>query len=98
MVRDIGEWLEGLGLGKYADAFAENDVEFRALLHLGEDDLKELGVSLGHRSRVGNSSAGRVAFPRGKPHRQHTCANSSRERHGLRRSLRRPARGSVPTG
>ncbi len=49
MAADIREWLGGLGLGKYAEAFAENEVEFRALPHLDQDDLKELGVALGHR-------------------------------------------------
>ena len=46
---DIRRWLGALGLGKYADAFAENDVDLRALSALTEDDLKELGLSLGHR-------------------------------------------------
>ncbi len=49
MAHDIGRWLADLGLGKYADVFAENDVDAQALPHLTEDDLKELGVSLGHR-------------------------------------------------
>lgn len=49
MAGDVREWLEGLGLGKYAEAFAENEVELRTLPHLDQDDLKELGVALGHR-------------------------------------------------
>ncbi len=49
MAHDIGEWLEGLGLGKYAGAFVENGVDLRSLPHLSEADLKELGVLLGHR-------------------------------------------------
>ncbi len=52
MACDIGEWLEGLGLGKYTETFAENDVDFRALPHLDREDLKELGVSLGHRKVI----------------------------------------------
>ncbi|MGA7533643.1 MAG: adenylate/guanylate cyclase domain-containing protein, partial [Pseudolabrys sp.] len=43
------KWLEGLGLGKYVTVFAENDIDLRALRHLTEDDLKSLGLSLGHR-------------------------------------------------
>ena len=46
---DITQWLEELGLGQYAQAFAENDIDLRALPHLSDDDLKELGLSLGHR-------------------------------------------------
>lgn len=49
MADDVAQWLEALGLGKYSDVFAENDVDFRALPELTDDDLKELGVSLGHR-------------------------------------------------
>ena len=49
MADDIARWLEGLGLGQYAQAFAENDIDLRALPHLSDDDLKELGLSLGHR-------------------------------------------------
>lgn len=46
---DIRIWLERLGLGEYAGAFASNGIDFRALRHLTEEDLKELGVLLGHR-------------------------------------------------
>ena len=45
----IEEWLNGLGLGKYSIVFAENDIDLRALPHLNDADLHELGVSLGHR-------------------------------------------------
>ena len=49
MVHDIGGWLKELGLGEYAEVFAENGVDLRALPHMTEDDLRELGVLLGHR-------------------------------------------------
>jgi len=49
MAYDVDEWLEGLGLGEYAEAFVENGVNLRSLPHLSEADLKELGVLLGHR-------------------------------------------------
>ena len=52
MANDIAGWLEGLGLDQYAPAFAENDVELSDLPHLTEDDLKELGLSLGPRRRL----------------------------------------------
>ena len=45
----VEDWLNGLGLGKYAEAFAANDVDRRALPHLDTADLQELGVSPGHR-------------------------------------------------
>ena len=49
MTQDIKEWLAGLGLGKYAETFSENDIDFRSLPKLSEQDLKDIGVSLGHR-------------------------------------------------
>jgi class 3 adenylate cyclase len=49
MVHDIGTWLEELELGRYIEVFVENGVDLRALPHLTEDDLRELGVLLGHR-------------------------------------------------
>jgi class 3 adenylate cyclase/tetratricopeptide (TPR) repeat protein len=49
MSEDVTKWLEALGLGKYVDVFVENDVDLHTLPVLTEDDLKELGLSLGHR-------------------------------------------------
>ena len=50
---EIAAWLEELGLGRYASAFAENDIDFAVLPDLSDGDLRELGVgSLGHRKRL----------------------------------------------
>jgi class 3 adenylate cyclase/tetratricopeptide (TPR) repeat protein len=50
---DIGQWLGGLGLGQYAQAFADNDIDAAMLPGLSDADLKEIGVrSLGHRKRL----------------------------------------------
>lgn len=49
---DIDTWLKGLGFGRYLDAFHENDIDGRVLPHLTNEDLKELGVSLGHRKLI----------------------------------------------
>ena len=48
----IEDWLSQLGLGKYLEAFVQNDVDLRALPHITEADLQELGVSLGHRKII----------------------------------------------
>jgi SAM domain (Sterile alpha motif) len=48
---EVAAWLKSLGLEQYAQAFADNDVDFGVLAQLTDADLKELGVgSLGHRS------------------------------------------------
>ena len=48
----IGEWLEKLGLAEYAERFVENNIDTSVLGHLSDQDLKELGVSLGHRRKM----------------------------------------------
>lgn len=50
---EIEVWLEALGLGQYARAFAEHDIDPSVLGQLTDADLRELGVaSLGHRKRL----------------------------------------------
>lgn len=48
----LAEWLERYGLGQYAQTFAENHIDYGTLLDLNEDDLKSLGLSLGHHKRL----------------------------------------------
>ncbi|HLJ71292.1 MAG TPA: adenylate/guanylate cyclase domain-containing protein, partial [Roseiarcus sp.] len=58
----VRQWLEALGLGQYAPAFAENDIDFTVLAQLADADLRELGVhSLGHRKRLLSAIAARSA-------------------------------------
>ncbi len=52
MAPDISEWLEDLGLGRYTDVFAENEIDFDALPHVTEEDLKEIGIALGARRNL----------------------------------------------
>ena len=51
-MQQIAEWLKKLGMSEYADRFAKNDVDTSVLRHLTDQDLKELGVSLGHRRKM----------------------------------------------
>jgi class 3 adenylate cyclase/tetratricopeptide (TPR) repeat protein len=48
----VKEWLEDLGLGRYAELFAEHHIDFDVLADLTESDLAQLGVSLGDRKRL----------------------------------------------
>ncbi len=52
MANDIAQWLEELDLGKYAELFAENEIDLAALPHITDADLKELGVALGARRKT----------------------------------------------
>jgi class 3 adenylate cyclase len=51
-MRQVADWLAKLGLGQYAQRFAENDISFAVLPDLTDQDLKEIGVSLGHRRQL----------------------------------------------
>ena len=52
-MQQIADWLQKIGLGQYAQRFAENDITYAILPHLTDHDLKELGVtSLGHRRQL----------------------------------------------
>jgi class 3 adenylate cyclase/tetratricopeptide (TPR) repeat protein len=46
---DIAAWLRELRLERYEQAFRENDIASDVLPELTDQDLKDLGVSLGHR-------------------------------------------------
>jgi class 3 adenylate cyclase len=65
-MQQVSDWLEKLGLGQYAPRFAENDISFAVLPDLTDQDLKEIGVSLGHRRqlvRAKSELAGREKDP-----------------------------------
>jgi class 3 adenylate cyclase/predicted ATPase len=49
---DVERWLQDLGLARYARTFVENDIDLDVLSDLSEQDLEELGVSLGHRKKL----------------------------------------------
>jgi class 3 adenylate cyclase len=48
-MQDLTHWLKELGMSEYAQRFAENGISVAALPHLTDQDLKEMGVLLGHR-------------------------------------------------
>lgn len=52
MSMSFDEWLERHGLGRHAALFAENDIGFDVVADLTEDDLRELGLSIGDRKRL----------------------------------------------
>ena len=51
-MQQVADWLEKLGLGQYAQRFADNDISFSVLPDLTDQDLKDIGVSLGHRRQL----------------------------------------------
>ncbi len=51
-MRAVADWLEKLGMSEYAQRFAENDIDLSVLTDLTDQDLRELGLSMGHRRRL----------------------------------------------
>jgi class 3 adenylate cyclase/tetratricopeptide (TPR) repeat protein len=63
---DFKSWLEGMGLGQHVDAFSDEDIDFQSIDYLTEDDLKELGLSIGHRRKLLAAIAARQEIPKHK--------------------------------
>jgi class 3 adenylate cyclase len=51
-MKEISDWLEKLGMSEYAERFAENKIDVSVLRHLTDQDLKDIGVPLGHRRKI----------------------------------------------
>jgi len=73
-LQQIADWLEQLGMSEYVQRFAENGIGFAALRHLTDQDLKDIGVLLGHRrimlaaiQELGSRAAAQVATVELKP-------------------------------
>lgn len=50
-MQEISEWLTEHNLGQYCQAFVDNGITVELLEELNQDDLKELGLTLGDRKR-----------------------------------------------
>jgi class 3 adenylate cyclase/tetratricopeptide (TPR) repeat protein len=51
-MQQIATWLESLGLGQYAQRFAENRIDAGVLCDLTDQDLEKIGIPLGHRKKM----------------------------------------------
>ena len=66
-MQQIADWLEKLGMSEYAERFAENGIGVAALRHLTDQDLKDIGVLLGHRRIMLAAIASLRSPPQAKP-------------------------------
>jgi predicted ATPase/class 3 adenylate cyclase len=83
-MKDIAEWLASLDLGEYAGRFAENGVDLSVIRDLTENDLKELGVLLGHRRKMLRAIAELQGVPASKPQ---TAVEPAAQDHAERRHI-----------
>src|SRR6516164_2609315 len=51
-MQQIADWLKKLDLPEYGERFAENGIDVSVLPHLTDQDLKDMGVLLGHRRKM----------------------------------------------
>ena len=49
---EVADWLSALGMSEYAQRFVENGIDFAVLPDLTDQDLKDIGVLLGHRRKL----------------------------------------------
>ena len=71
-IAEITQWLERHGLGLYVAKFIEQDIEPSLLATLSDEDLRELGLTIGHRRRFKEALLARPAEPvrSGAPQRE----------------------------
>jgi class 3 adenylate cyclase len=51
-MQQIADWLKELGMPEYGERFAEKGIDLSVLPHLTDQDLKDMGVLLGHRRKM----------------------------------------------
>jgi len=66
-MQQIADWLDQLGMSEYAQRFADNGIDVSALPHLTDQDLKDIGVLLGHRRKMLAAIAVLVGAVQGPP-------------------------------
>jgi class 3 adenylate cyclase/tetratricopeptide (TPR) repeat protein len=91
-VKTIEGWLDDHGLGKYAELFIQNEIDFDVLEQLTLEELKELGIPLGARKRILNAVAalstdGRALPARASPALDTSVSNSTSAGEAERRQL-----------
>ena len=64
---EIRTWLEGLGLGQFAEAFEAESITPEDVPNLTDGMLKELGLPMGPRSRVLGAAKSKMSSFAGDP-------------------------------
>src|ERR1700730_9035421 len=84
----VRNWLEGIGLGQYAEAFQANDIDMDLLAEIDDQVLKDIGVSsAGHRLRIRKSIAKRATSSTIEPDRTSAARSDTPASSAERRQL-----------
>ena len=51
-MQQIADWLEKLDMSEYVYRFVDNKIDVSVLPHLTDQDLKDIGIPLGHRRKI----------------------------------------------
>jgi class 3 adenylate cyclase/predicted ATPase len=51
-MEEIADWLEKLGMSEYTQCFTEHKIDVSVLRDLTDQDLKDIGMPLGHRRKI----------------------------------------------
>jgi class 3 adenylate cyclase len=51
-MEEIADWLERLGMSEYIQSFTEHRIDVSVLRYLTDQDLKDIGIPLGHRRKI----------------------------------------------
>jgi class 3 adenylate cyclase/predicted ATPase len=51
-MQEIADWLEKLGMSEYVQSFTEHKIDISVLGYLTDQDLKDVGIPLGHRRKM----------------------------------------------
>src|SRR6516165_2389361 len=51
-MEEIADWLEKLGMSEYIQPFTEHRIDVSVLRYLTDQDLKDIGIPLGHRRKI----------------------------------------------
>jgi hypothetical protein len=51
-MQQIADWLEELGMSEHVQRFVDNKIDVSVLQYLTDQDLKEIGIPLGHRRKM----------------------------------------------
>jgi len=51
-MEEIADWLEKLGMSEYTQSFIEHRIDVSVLRDLTDQDLKDIGMPLGHRRKI----------------------------------------------
>ncbi|MCC8400906.1 AAA family ATPase [Paraburkholderia sp. MMS20-SJTN17] len=74
---DLATWLGQIGLGRHAAKFASQGIDWDVLGDLSDEDLKELGLTLGDRKRLAKGIAARTGVDARSPERAKERGESS---------------------